>query len=101
MYTEADIERMESAFRGWKISDEAGRTIACIMLFPSGEVEYIGVNDRYQRQGLATLLWKYLVRTGEQPMHSIHRTVEGNAWALAVGGTTPRRCTKRTCTTCH
>lgn len=56
-----------------------------------GEVAHVHVDRKHQRQGVATGLWdeahRIAVERGEvAPRHSGDQTVEGKAWAEAVGG---------------
>lgn len=82
---------MTAHARGWKIVAADGSQVASVMLYPSGEVEWIGVHNDWQRRGIASMLWRYLVRTGENPRHSADRTFEGDLWSMSVGGRRPRR----------
>lgn len=60
-------------------------------------MHFIGVDDRYQRQGVATALWNEGHRIARQsssvvkPAHTGDRTDSGDAWARSVGGRLPRR----------
>lgn len=90
-FTDSDIVKMTAVARGWKIMSADGRQVAIVMLTPTGEVEYIGVSVEWQRRGIASMLWRYLVRTGENPRHSADRTTEGDLWSMSVGGRRPRR----------
>lgn len=45
----------------------------------------IEVHPDYQRQGIATAMWKYAKSYGFNPMHELIKTENGKAWAEAVG----------------
>lgn len=68
----------------------------------SGEIESIGIEKGYQRQGLATELYNLAVALSDSPVdlprpkHSLVRSPDGDAWALSVGDQdTPENETER------
>ena len=75
--------------RSWAVVTESGSTISTLLLFPNGEVEWIGTVPRYRRQGHARRLWEHAKASGFNPRHSSVRSPEGTAWAKAVGGHVP------------
>lgn len=59
-----------------------------------GEVMHLVVNEEMRRRGIASLMWKLAhemaaVCGWPTPRHSRTRSVEGDAWARAVGGEVP------------
>lgn len=67
----------------------------------SGDVNWVRTHHDYRGLGVATTLWekahKLAADTGiKAPIHSKHRTDEGEAWAKNVGGEIPTRA----CTQC-
>lgn len=73
----------------WEMLDE-GSVIADLYVAQSThEIMNITVRDAYQRQGLATTLYNAATDTMEI-FHApvAHRSIEGNAFAEAVGGPT-------------
>jgi hypothetical protein len=61
----------------------------------SGEIESVGIEEEYRRQGLATELYHLAIAISSSPVslpipkHSVARSPEGHSWALAVGGEIP------------
>ena len=51
----------------------------------------IHVQEKFQRQGVATAMWEMGQATRPTPKHSGDRTDAGEAWSKAVGGSRPRR----------
>lgn len=83
------IVKTSAGARRWVMLDSTGQQIASVMLAHDGEVEWIGTRHGYERRGLATALWEYLVHTGEKPKHSACRWPAGDRWARKVGGELP------------
>jgi GNAT superfamily N-acetyltransferase len=59
-----------------------------------GTVLDVFVSDGHRRQGVATVLWQVaheiaVERGWPLPKHSSERSIEGDAWARAVGGDLP------------
>lgn len=48
-------------------------------------VEYVGIDEPWQRQGIATMMWK-LAREVEPELHhsTTHRSAQGEAWIRSV-----------------
>lgn len=62
----------------------------------TGDVNWVRSHENYRGLGVATTLWekatKLAADTGiKAPVHSKHRTDQGEAWAKAVGGEMPAR----------
>lgn len=59
-----------------------------------GEITFIATDMRYQRRGIATLLMVVATELSKfhgwpVPMHSAHRSAEGDGWARHIGGDLP------------
>lgn len=83
------VVRSAAHARGWKFLTSDGTEVGLVYLKHGGEIEWISVAHDHQRQGIATLMWKFLVEHGQQPRHSSVRTYEGNAWASTIGAEVP------------
>lgn len=62
----------------------------------TGDVNWVRTHQDYRGLGVATTMWekanKLSADTGiKAPVHSKHRTEEGEAWAKQVGGEMPPR----------
>ena len=62
----------------------------------SGSVNWVRTHEDYRGLGVASTLWEKANKLSEgtgikAPVHSKHRTDEGDAWAKSVGGETPTR----------
>lgn len=63
--------------------------IASLILYPTGEIAWVGVRKAYRRQGIARALFRHALAAGYRPRHSPCRSPEGDAWARSVGGILP------------
>lgn len=60
-----------------------------------GPLRNIDVDPEYQRQGVATSMWRFAQQLGQRssrvpsPIHSTERTPEGDAWARSTGDFVP------------
>lgn len=69
-----------------------GRYIGSMTWHPtSHEVTAVHVDERFQRQGVASEMWRFGQELRPRPKHSPDRTNAGDAWARSVGGRLPRR----------
>lgn len=73
-----------------------GGRLAGKMVWNARQVGHILVDSDSQRQGIATGMWQEGQRLAAEnaripaPRHSPDRTIQGDAWAKAVGGRLPR-----------
>jgi hypothetical protein len=59
---------------------------------PDLKVHHLGVHMDYQRQGVATSMWRLgLLQTGGRLQHAENRTDKGDKFARSVGGELPPR----------
>lgn len=91
------IQKSDASNTGW-VGVVDGQKIAHLYLFPSGEIEYIGVLSGHRRKGYATEILRLVRAQGVEIFHSKCRTVEGDLWAESLNeemiashpGTCPR-----------
>lgn len=55
------------------------------------KIRDISVKPEFQRQGIATGMYRYAEAAGLKPKHSDQRTDQGEAWARSLGVRLPRR----------
>lgn len=80
-------------FTAHKNEEQIGK----LQLQPGGTIDYVEVDDKHQRQGVATGLHRFATNHADKsggeetpyPMHSTIRSDEGDAWAKKVGGNVP------------
>jgi len=75
-----------------------GEQVGKLQLQRGGTIDHVEVDEKHQRQGIATGLHKFATEYADKsggedtpyPVHSTIRSKEGTAWAKKVGGQLPR-----------
>lgn len=62
-----------------------------IMTASDNVIDWVGVHPKFRRHGIATALLQAARADGFSPIHSQHRTPDGNAWARSTGEPSTRR----------
>lgn len=69
--------------------DGKGQMLGFLQIEPTGEIAEVYVKPDHRRKGIATALYAHVRDLHPGIRHSPERTIDGQMWALSVGGVLP------------